>query len=586
MADAQLNGLIDSFRAAFIKDRRQLIASQGAEAFDQAQALFVCADTGRSLVVSDAFAGVGRGAAVDLIEQVRQSWWNARQRFAPDAREGRFEPVAGLYARYLGEVGFDWLIDFRTDGPEAAWRVASKGDATRIALPTDELMFRDQTGTFLDPRAGWRALVEEHLRTEEPAVYEVQSGYIIGARAGVPNDPDPAAREDEELMSHFSRWDPRDYDVLEFLNAPDADLLGLVGGRYTEWLPDPPQPVDLFALADSTALIECVTDLAEVRQVSVRPIDDGDRVWLSRGSVSVTVDVGGPLLRCLHGGRSFVDGARAFFLPTITAIDEAFELLEVLRRRIDGHSVRVEQGRTLVIADPGGQPVGRWNILGLAGRQTAHGEDGIAELMAFLGYDPVTSRFVVREERLDRCPICGSEARVAKVVRPVALLGVDPRTLAGVTIGDHIVYYTLVCPDHAVPLEPRPGRDLSVLEGAYVDGLDRAEQVVSQVVPTDEGVLLVGYDIGSLVLSPERMKAVLDAIDWPTAGRPIGYGFMPDAVFVATRPLEGAALAAARQRAEDAVRGRFVGRDYPLDVARRLDLDDVSPVGVVTVVDG
>lgn len=592
MADPNLSpdaAAVARFRAAFIKDRRALIARQAAESFDQAEVLYVCAKTGRSLVVRDAFTGAGRGAAPQIIEQVLQTWWTPRRRYQPADPQGEgavFEAVAGLYARYLGEVGYDWLIEFDANGPRQTWRAASRGAPAALALPRDELTFRDQTGTFLDPRAGWRELVAEHLKEGEPVVYEVQSGYLIGARAGVPGDPDPAAREDEELMSHFSRWDPRDYDVLEFINGPDAELLGRVGGRYTEWLTEPPTPVDLFAVADSQALVDCVIDLAGVRQVRVQVIDDGQRLLLARGPISAAVDLGGPVLRCLHGGRSFVDGARAFFLPTITAVDEAFDLLELLRARVEAHSIRVEHGRTLIIADPHGQVVGRWNILGIAGRQTAHGEDGVAELMAFLGYDPATKSFAVHADRLDQCPICSAQARVEKILRPQALLGVDPRTLAGVTVGEHIVYYTLVCPHHVVPLDPQPGRDISTLESAYQDGLADAETIVTQTQETDDGLLIVGYDVGSLVLSPGRMKGVLEALDHPTTGRPIGYGFMPDAVFIAHHPLQGAALSAARQRAEDAVRGRFVGRDFPLDVARRLDLDDVEAVGRAVIAEG
>ena len=592
MADPNLTPSADAvarFRTAFIKDRRALIADQAAEAFDQAQVLYICAKTGRSLVLRDAFTGAGRGSAPQVIEQVLQTWWTPRRRFQPaDAqREGtEFEAVAGLYARYLGEVGYDWLIEFDANGARQTWRAASQGEAASLALPRDELTFRDQTGTFLDPRAGWRELVAEHLTEGEPVVYEVQSGYLIGARTGVLGDPDPAAREDEELMSHFSRWDAREYDVLEFINSPDAALLGRVGGDHTEWMPAPKTPVDLFVLADSQALVDCVIDLAGVRQVRVQVIDDGERLLLVRGPISAAVDLGGPVLRCLHGGRSFVDGARAFFLPTITAVDEAFDLLEVLRARIEAHSIRIEHGRTLIIADAQAQVVGRWNILGLAGRQTAHGEAGIVELMAFLGYEPGAKRFATREDRLDECPICSAQARVEKILRPKALLGVDPRTLAGVTVGEHIVYYTLVCPHHVVPLDPQPGRDISTLESAYQDGLARAETVVTQTAETDDGLLIVGYDVGSLVLSPERMKGVLEALERPTTGQPIGYGFMPDAVFIAHQPLKGAALSAARQLAEDAVRGRFVGRDFPLDVARRLELDDVEAVGRAVIAEG
>lgn len=592
MADPNLTRRAEAiarFRTAFIEDRRTLIADQAAEAFDQAQVLYLCAKTDRSVVLRDAFAGAGRGSAPQVIEQVLQTWWTPRRAFQPsdgNAEDTEFEAVAGLYARYLGEVGYDWLIEFDANGPRQTWRAASRGEPTTLALPRDELTFRDQMGAFLDPRAGWRELVAEHLEEGEPVVYEVQPGYLIGARPGVLNDPDPAAREDGELMSHFSRWDPREYDVLEFINGPQAALLGRVGGDYTEWMPEPKTPVDLFAVADSQALVDCVIDLAGVRQVRVQVIDDGERLLLARGPISAAVDLGGPVLRCLHGGRSFVDGSRAFFLPTITAVDEAFDLLEVLRARIKEHSIRVEHGRTLIIADAQGQVVGRWNILGIAGRQTAHGEEGIAELMAFLGYESATKRFAMRDDRLDQCPICNAKARVEKILRPKALLGVDPRTLAGVTVGEHIVYYTLVCPHHVVPLDPQPGRDISTLESAYQDGLADAETLVTQTAQTDDGLLIVGYDVGSLVLSPERMKGVLEALDHPTTGSPIGYGFMPDAVFIAHHPLKGAALSAARQLAEDAVRGRFVGRDFPLDVARRLDLDDVEAVGRAVVAEG
>lgn len=585
MDQQNLSRRVERFRAAFIEARRALIAEQGAEAFDQAEALFVCQRTGEAVVVRDAFASVGRGAATELIEQVRQRWWASRMRFRPEVPDSDFIPVLGLYARYLGEVGFDWHVELSPDGPQAAWRVAAQGAAVQLELPTDELMFRHQTGTFLDPRAGWQALVAEHRESGAPVVYEVQSGYIIGARAGVPGDPDPGAREDEALMEEFSRWDPRDYDVLEFINSPAADELGLAGERYHEWLPALDAPVDLFVLADSTALVDCVRDLASVREVAVQPVDDGLGLLLSRGPIGVTVDLGGPLMRCVHGGRSFVDGARAFFLPTITALDEGWEILDLLRRRIEGYAVRVEQGHTLVIADRAGALIGRWNLLGLAGRQTAHGEEGVAELFAFLGYDATSKRFAPRAVSLDTCPICESAARVEKVVRPVALLGVDPRTLAGVNLGEHVVYYTLVCPNHVVPLEPHPEHDLAALEAAYQAGLDDAETLISQVRRTADGVLIVGYDVGSLVLSPERIKAVLVAVDAPSEGPLVGYGFVPDAVFIAEAPLAGAALSAARQLAEDAVRGRFVGRDHPLDVARRLDLAAVEPVGQVRVME-
>ena len=196
----------DRFREAFHQTRLALVRAHGPEAFDQAQVLYICRKTGKSVVIRDAFQTGAGGSAVAFIEALKLGWWAGRQTFEGEAEEGLdLQPVAGLYARYLGEVGFDYSIEFDLEGAKKAWRMNARGKVWPLVLPKDEGMFRDQMGTFFDLQAGWRFLVDQHLETGEIALAEVQSGYLVGVRAGVPGDPNPEDREDPALEAVFSK---------------------------------------------------------------------------------------------------------------------------------------------------------------------------------------------------------------------------------------------------------------------------------------------------------------------------------------------------------------------------------------------
>lgn len=575
-----MNDALDAFRRSFFADRRALITRLGPEAFDQGRVLYVCALTGRQVVVEDAFPDAPSGPVRSFLDRLALQWWAARRQFAGEAEPGtRFEPVRALYGRYLPAVGFDWVVELEATGPARAWRVDARQHVTALALPTDDEMFRDQTGTFFDLRAAWRVMVERFLRTRTLSVAEVQPGYLVGVRAGVPDDPHPEAREDPELMAQFSAWDPRDYDTLEFLNGPEGPP---PGEGWPAWLGPVPEvearTVDLFALADSTAFTEAVTDLAGARGVEVRPVAE-ERLRLVRGPLWTELDFARPYLRTLHAGLDFATGARAFFLSAITALDEAFDLLNALRARLTGFQVTVESG-TVVVIRAGGEVAGRWNLLGLVGRQDALGTREVDEVLAFFGFDPQSRTFTRREVPLDTCPVCGDPARLGKVVRPLGLLD-DPRGLAGVAVGPHFILFTRDCARHSTPVEVGPGRSLAELEAAWRADLAEVAIPLASVHALGEGTLAVGFDAGSLVLEPALLKAALVAAGRPASGRYFASAFGPDAVVVTPTPLSGHALYQARLAAEDAVRGLFPGRGWPLDVARPVDLD-VEPRGRVT----
>jgi hypothetical protein len=576
---------LEPFRRSFFAERRELITRLGPEAFDQGQVLATCAITGRQVVLRDAFPDPPSGSISEFLSRLTTEWWANRLQFTGEAEPGtRFETTAGLYARYLPAAGYDWVVELDRSGPVRSWRVDARQHASLLVLPEDDAMFRDQTGTFFDLRAAWRAMVDTFVREGTLAVAEVQSGYIIGVRPGVPGDPHPESREDPDLMAEFSAWDPRDYDTLEFLNGPEAEGLP-PAERWPEWLADHAAAIEagtieIFVLADSTAFTEAVTDLASARGVEVRTAPD-DRLRLVRGPLWSEVDLARPYLRTLHAGLDFAAGVRAFFLSAIATLDEAFDLLTALRERMTGFQITVEGGSAVVIRVPGqSEPLGRWSLLGLVGRQGSHGTRELDEVLAFFGFDPQTHHFTRQDPPLTTCPVCGEPARVGKVVRPLGLLSADARTLAGAAVGQHFILFTRDCPRHSTPLEVGPGRTLGELEAAWRAGLSEVGIPLAAVRAWGEGSLVVGFDAGSLVLEPALLKAALQAGERPATGRWFACAFGPDAVVVTPTQLTGKVLHQARLAAEDAVRGLFPGRGWPLDVARPVDLD-VEPLGQV-----
>ncbi len=563
------------FREAFQAARRALVAEHGPAAFDQAEVLYLDA-TGRPVVVRDAFYGATPdGPVEDFLARLTAGWWSTRRALSREGAE--LTAVSGLYARYLGEVGYDWMVELGPDGPIGCWRSDARGRTTSLALPADEGMFRDQTGTFFDVRAAWRWLVARQRARGRLVAAEVQPGYVIGARPGAPGDP--SEREDPELAAVFSRFAAGSYDALEFLGGAAAADHPFHGERYLDWL-DPEAAaqvtdgaVEIFVLAKFDAFVAGLEDLCERAhiEVAVQADDDDARALLALGPLRVEVELAYPFLRTLHTGRSFVEGTRAFYLPVVQGLEEAAELLEASRAVAGAGNVRVEDGRVMVVSDDRGE-VGRWSLMALAGRLTFRGAEGRAALARLLERRP---------DRLDACPLCGGPARVGKIVRPAALAGEH----VGVSVGKHAVLFTREDAEHSTPVSPGPGRDLGTLEAAYEAGIAGAVSTLVEARRISGGALLVGFDAGSWVLDPRRVKAALVAAGLPADGERVGYAFFPDALVVADATLGGRALRTVRLAALEAVQPRFPGRTWALDLARPLRLDGVEPAGQVEHVD-
>ncbi len=585
-ADTKAHEGLAHMRVEFIESRRALIAQHGAEAFDQAHALYLDEETGQNVVVTDAFAPDTTQSVDVFITSLKLGWWRQRAAFA-GAESGRsLCLIGGCYAHYLPEVGFDYGLELRPaeDGSahvESAWRMNGIGRTWPLAEPDGTGTFRDQTGTFFHLRSGWRWLVAQFREEGRTMVAEVHPGYTIGVRAGVPGDPDPAGRPDEELDALFSRAIRTRYDTLEFLGGGTAEQYPFEGERFGEWLIDDAEAVasgtlELFALAESESLSRWIEELAEGREVTVHPEGDADEgvLRLVKGPLSMTVPLGYLLLRALHTGRSFATTARTFVAPSLDALEEAHQLFTAATGALPAYHLAIEDGAVLTVTAEDDTVVARCNLLGLAGRQSSHGRARLDELLQIMGYDSEKAAFRAGPVPLNTCSVCGRPARVGKVIRPTALLAMDVRLLAGVEIGDHFVHYIVECPQHTVPIQADPDRGVPDLETAYREGLESAEiKVLGTRKLGHQSSLFVGFDIGSLVLEPDCLMSVLEAAELPSDGDRFVYAFHPDALVVAARPLDERDRASARSASAEAVTPLFPDRTWPLDVFRKVRLD-------------
>jgi hypothetical protein len=266
----------------------------------------------------------------------------------------------------------------------------------------------------------------------------------------------------------------------------------------------------------------------------------------------------------------------------VTALEDAADILEIVRQEVDANAFAIEvvDGALLRIREiAGGREVGRWNLMTIAGRLAFRSQEGVSALLNLLGYDRTARRFRPVRVSLTHCPLCGEPARIGKVLRPTALADVDRATLVGADVGEHFLYFTHECPVHSTPVQPGPGRSLTALEAAWEAGQDAALLVLVEARPLSLGgvasALLVGFEVGSLVLEPARLKRALERVEHegvPVEGTVMAYAFFPDALIVSAAPLSASARRDARLVALEAVQPRFPARIWPLDVARKVPL--------------
>ncbi|MEE2756187.1 MAG: hypothetical protein VYA30_05985 [Myxococcota bacterium] len=581
------------FRKSFRRKRLEFVREHGICSYDQAETLYICRNTGREIVITDAFFSGEQSESVEiLLNSLKTIWWPGRLGFKSDEDGLDLAPIAGVYARFLPEVGFDYTIEFSaiedTEQPVRCWRVDGRGKAAKLKAPLNEGMFHGQTGTFYQLRSGWRWLCSELTKDGHLRVEEVESGYYIGVRRGVPGDPDPAARIDEQLEAAFSQTHDYGFDLLEFIGSQQAALYPFQSERYHTWLNEFTEPVrsgeiDLFALVRSASFEATVLELCDIKgcEVDLQSNDDQFIGLIRQGPVSIELDLGRLLIRGIHTGRTLSRTANDFVGPHIDDLVDANSLFEALRQRLSQYRLEIEGKTTLVIND-GEQTLGTWNLLGFVGQQTGVGHDYVDGILRLMGFDPDTGSRLQRQHSLDSCPVCGREAQISKLIRPARRLGRIDESIASIKLGEHLVYYTTACQFHSTPVDGTHLNDLDALEAAYKASQENAVTTVIHQESIDNGSaeMVIGFDAGSLLLEPGRIHALRSFLNLPEAESCHAYGLYPDALLLAPKSLTIDERRRATSLAQEYLEKLYPERVVPLDVGREISLN-IPPLGTV-----
>ncbi len=414
MNDHELE-IVKKFRSRFHASRHDALIAEGVECADRAVVLYFCegetSDSSditvngvaadgvqvsansakeKEILLEDVLARPKRAEVSQLLQALTQGWWSERLKFKSEKLPGA-RPLAGMYAHYLPEVGYDWSVEFDPEkGPVRMFRMDGRGRALEMPLPADDRAFYEQLGTYFDLAAGWRDLVVQHRMEHKLVVAEIEGGYLCGVREGAPGDLNPAAREEPEMAEAFSRYDPEPYDTLEFLSGPTAEELPFED-NYKIWLGKEVEAakngeIDLFVLARSSAFVAAVRELAEEREIEVRENED-DVLEFVAGGFSAKCPLEEPYLHTLHCARTFEQGAAENFLTLFEALSECAAAEKLLREKLcEPYHIAVEGGQLSLFK--GEECLNEVDLLTLAKSTSFRSTEGRARLYALIGFDP------------------------------------------------------------------------------------------------------------------------------------------------------------------------------------------------------
>ena len=336
--------------------------------------------------------------------------------------------------------------------------------------PKSDGDFRDQTGTFLDLRFGWRWLAETYAKERGLVAAEVETGYVIGLRPGVADSElDPLERFDPAVEELADRYGRTRFDCVEILNADIADELPFAAEVFSHDLLRrylPSESVEVFVLASSESFLAMVEEFADQDAVVATLIEEASEthLQLSRGPVAHRVAFAYPFLRTLYTARSFPDGVREFIAPLIRQVAVAHEIYERLCRLLADYTIEVDEFGVATISDSGTTQLARINLFRASNQLWTNSSESESDLLKLVGLDPETKQPMTNQASLDNCPICGLDTRVSKVIRPLYSIGDQAQRFAGLSTGQHLIYFVQECPVHTTPLELEPGRGLAELE--------------------------------------------------------------------------------------------------------------------------
>ena len=578
---------IDSFRRQFFKSRLEKVRTHGVQVFDEAALLLRDLEKDRDVLVTDAFPlERPHGSINHFMAGIAASWWMPRQ---PTATSGSsLSPRCGLYAHFLPQTNYDIIFEFEADkeAPKMIWRLDARGRAAALPTPKNDGDFRDQAGTFLDLRFGWRWLANEFSQQNALVAAEVESGYVIGIRPATEDaEVDPLERVDPAVEELADRYGRTRFDCAEILNSEEAGALPFAAEVFCNDLLQrylPGRRAEVFVLASSENFLGMVEEFAEHEGVQVELTDHDDelRLHLTVGAIRHSIAFAYPFLRTLYTARSFPDGVREFLVPLIRQVAGAHDIHERVCQMLPNHEIKVDDMGVMTVSDEA-QQLTRLNLFRTSGQMWTHSAESDADLLRLIGLDPDTKLPRLETRRLDQCSICGQSARVSKLIRPLDSIGEQTQKFAGIPTDRHLIYFVQECPSHSVPLELLPGQGIGELETAYQDAVSSAVLSLLHAESDANGAVwyFVGHDAGSLILEAGRITGLMHAFDiemesvW-------GLAFFADVIVLAQSKPSLDDLTRLRHRAREYVQPIFPDRLWRIDMVRSID-PSTPPIGDV-----
>lgn len=385
----------------------------GAEAADLGIFVTACAACGGRTARLHPFADLDPDLSLDgLLAELRtragrvEYGWRPAACPACDAR--RPQPIAGVFARYLPEIGRDLHIELICGNGRVVrsrvYLVDAQGDTREVAglggaatESVSETAVVEALGAPVSLRALWRAMVAENVYADAAVTRAVQPGYVIGVR---PFCDDPVAAEAmlepvgaliEGLQAEGGAW-----DVLCFLHERELhDIPVPFQESYHAWLGGYALEIGQglvmpFMLADSGVFLAVLAEQAARHGLSVTR-DSGEGTLFGRfrgGALDLRVALGPLFFRVLHGGETFHRGIARHFTRELRAMRAAAALPGEVRALLPGHAVQVRAGRYLEVLDRAGARVAFGDMVRLATHYDLTTEQGRAGLLGELGGAP------------------------------------------------------------------------------------------------------------------------------------------------------------------------------------------------------
>ena len=182
------------------------------------------------------------------------------------------QPISGVFARYLPEVGLDLQVHLIRGGEritEIEYFVMNvQGEVRTVPKPSDPLAFLETLGTPLSLRATWSAFLHREACASEVKTLAIQDGYFLALR--------PFAHSDAELgrmAQPFYDWigelqEGGGYDVIGYFRDLDDDELQISeDASYRTWLSGYADEIDRalidpMIVVDSNAFVTVLNELA------------------------------------------------------------------------------------------------------------------------------------------------------------------------------------------------------------------------------------------------------------------------------------------------------------------------------------